>query len=261
MRLTLLMMLAVSVVPTVACADARAEDTHIVPGKAITTALADPARGEDVGDDAERKPGAVLAFAGVEPGDAVLEIIPGGGYWTRIVSPLVGDSGHLYALIPDEVASAHESMVPTIEKLMADPHYANVSLLRQPAADLRVPAPVDLVFTARNYHDYMNLLAVDADNAKQSVSLDAQAFAALKPGGIFLVTDHAAAKGKGVSQTDTLHRIEPAVVKAQAEAAGFEFVGADDALRNPDDDHTLKVFDPAIRGQTDQFIYKFRKPE
>ncbi|GAB3676153.1 class I SAM-dependent methyltransferase [Salinisphaera aquimarina] len=225
---------------------------------AISAALADPARSDDADDDARRKPGAVLRFAGLEPGQKVLELIPGGGYWTRIFSAVVDKQGHVYELIPDEVASAHQSMVPAILEIIEDRHYRNVSLLRQPAAELSTPEPVDLVFTAQNYHDYMNMLPVDPK--ADAVSLDTQAFAALKPGGVFLITDHVAAPGAGVSQTDTLHRIEPAVVKAQAEAAGFVFEGASDALRNPDDSHDKKVFDPSIRGHTDQFIYKFRKP-
>jgi len=274
MRLTILLMLSAFVVPTAALAatadtatgnassnaSSRDAPTDAI-SDAVAAALADPARADDATDDLERKPAAVLHFAGVKAGDSVLEIIPGGGYWTRIFSPLVGSDGQVYEAIPNEVAEKHESMVPAMEKIMADSHYANVSMLRQSAAQLSVPQPVDLVFTARNYHDYMNLLDVEADNADHANSLDKQAFAALKPGGIFLVTDHAAGEGEGVSQTSTLHRIEPAVVKAQAEAAGFEFVGANDALRNADDDHTQKVFAPAISGHTDQFIYKFRKPE
>jgi predicted methyltransferase len=83
---------------------------------------------------------------------------------------------------------------------------------------------------------------------------------ALKPGGIYLVLDHAAAAGRGVSNTNDLHRIDPATVKAEVTAAGFEFVGESDVLRNPSDDHSLAIYDPKMRGKTDKFIYKFRKP-
>jgi predicted methyltransferase len=84
-------------------------------------------------------------------------------------------------------------------------------------------------------------------------------FDALKPGGTYVVLDHAA-PGTGLSATETLHRIDPAVVKTEVEAAGFKFVGEDDSLKNPADDHSKKVFDPSIRGKTDQFVYKFKKP-
>jgi predicted methyltransferase len=89
---------------------------------------------------------------------------------------------------------------------------------------------------------------------------DKSVFDMLKPGGIFLVLDHAAANGSGVSRTNDLHRIDPASVKAEVTAAGFEFVGESKVLRNPADDHSLAIFDKSIRGRTDKFIYKFRKP-
>jgi predicted methyltransferase len=92
-------------------------------------------------------------------------------------------------------------------------------------------------------------------------SLDKQVFAALKPGGVFVVVDHVAEAGSGIRDTDTLHRIDPELVKKQALAAGFVFEGESNVLRNPADTHKLKVFDKSIRGHTDQFAYKFRKPE
>jgi predicted methyltransferase len=92
------------------------------------------------------------------------------------------------------------------------------------------------------------------------LALDRQAFAALKPGGLFVVIDHVAPAGSGMVDTGTLHRIDPAIVKQQVQAAGFVFDGESNALRNPADPHTAKVFDKSIRGHTDQFIYRFRKP-
>jgi predicted methyltransferase len=142
------------------------------------------------------------------------------------------------------------------QKLAATPHYANVSLLQQPAALLSAPEPVDLVFTAQNYHDYHDPFMGPVDMA----GFDKRVYDALKPGGLFVVIDHAAPAGSGLADTDTLHRIDPAVVKQEVEAAGFVFDGESDALRNPADAHDLKVFDKSIRGHTDQFIYRFRKP-
>ena len=93
------------------------------------------------------------------------------------------------------------------------------------------------------------------------VAFDRQVLAALKPGGVFLIVDHAADAGSGMRDTDTLHRIDPAIVRAQVTSVGFVFDGESDVLRNPADDHTRAVFDKAIRGHTDQFVYRFRKPK
>jgi predicted methyltransferase len=124
-----------------------------------------------------------------------------------------------------------------------------------PLASLSVSEPADIVFTAQNYHDVHNVPNIDMAAFNKSV------FDALKPGGVFIVLDHAAAAGSGARDTATLHRIDPATVKSEVTAAGFEFVGESKVLANAQDDHTAKVFDPAIRGKTDQFIYKFRKPK
>jgi predicted methyltransferase len=121
-------------------------------------------------------------------------------------------------------------------------------------ATLSVPAPVDLVFTAQNYHDLHNVPNLDIAAFNRSV------FDSLKPGGIFLVVDHAAATGSETRDTATLHRIDQATVKKEVTAAGFEPAGFSRVLANPADPRTAKVFDPSIRGKTDQFILKFRKP-
>jgi predicted methyltransferase len=192
---------------------------------------------------------AVMTFTGVEPGDKVLELVPGSGYWTRMFSAIVGPEGHVYTVWPDEFAN--ESYA-NWQKLVATPHYANVSLLKQPIAELDVPAQLDLVYTSQNYHDYQNRMDIVAFNIK--------VYEALKPGGLYVIIDHVASAGSGASDTDTLHRIDPALVRKDVEAAGFVFGGANDALRNRDDPHTVSVFDDSIRGHTDQFIYRFRKP-
>ena len=112
------------------------------------------------------------------------------------------------------------------------------------------------MFTSQNYHDYPDKFMGKVDPAV----LNKQVFEALKPGGLWVVIDHVAPAGSGMDDTDTLHRIDPAIVKKQVEAAGFVFDGESNVLRNPDDPHTIKVFDKSIRGHTDQFIYRFRKP-
>ncbi len=142
------------------------------------------------------------------------------------------------------------------EKLAGEKGYGNISVLREPAAAFATPARVDLVFTSQNYHDYPDKFMGHVD----PLAFDRAVFAALKPGGVFLIVDHVAPAGSGMADTDTLHRIDPAIVKKQVVASGFVFVGESRVLRNPADGHAVAVFDPAIRGRTDQFIYKFRKP-
>ncbi len=221
-----------------------------VPGY-VAKAIADPARAKDAQDDARRKGAALVAFSGVKPGDKVLELVPGGGYFTRIFSKVVGPKGHVYAAIPTPMEKYSDETKALPKEL------SNVSLLQQAADALAAPVPVDVVFTAQNYHDYPDKFMGPTDPAV----LNKAVLAALKPGGTYIVVDHVAEAGSGLRDTDTLHRIDPALVKQQVEAAGFEYVGELDVLRNPKDDHALTVFDKAIRGHTDQFVYKFRKPK
>lgn len=222
----------------------------------VTAAMHDPARAADAKDDARRQMAAVMTFTTVKPGDSVLELDPGTGYWTRVFSQVVGPQGHVYTVWPDETAKYSAKGFALWTKLAATPHYANVSLLKQPAQTPTAPTKVDVVFTSQNYHDYHDPFMGPVDIAK----FDKAIYDVLKPGGVFLVIDHAAAAGTGLADTNTLHRIDPAVVKQEVEAAGFVFDGESEALRNPDDPHTANVFDKSIRGHTDQFIYRFRKP-
>jgi predicted methyltransferase len=255
MRPTVLAVLLAVAFPAVALAQA-ANPHETAVSAAVQKAINDPARHADRSDDAHRKIGAVMMFAEVKPGQKVLELVPGSGYWTRVFSAIVGPHGHVYTVWPGEMAKYSSKSLAEWQKLAATPHYANVTLLQQPAALLSAPEPVDLVFTAQNYHDYHDPFMGPVDMA----GFDKRVYDALKPGGLFVVIDHAAPAGSGLADTDTLHRIDPAVVKQEVEAAGFVFDGESDALRNPADPHDIKVFDKSIRGHTDQFIYRFRKP-
>ena len=220
--------------------------------RAVAKALADPARADQQGDDARRKAAEVLAFAGVGPGDEVLDFLPGAGYWTRIFSGVVGKTGHVYAVWPAAGAKYAEKAIPALEAK----HLANTSLTVMSGSAIRASEPVDLFWTVQNYHDVNNPpggeAALDGFNK--------QAFAALKPGGTYIVIDHADTAGSGMTGTATRHRIDPAVVRAQVVKAGFVFEAESDVLRNPADNHGAWVFDPTIRGKTDQFVYRFRKP-
>lgn len=222
----------------------------------VAAALADPGRGDMKAVDARRHTGELVSFSGVKPGDKVVDLIPGSGLFTRVFAKVVGPKGHVYMVWPNEYAQEAASDVVASDKLAADKAYGNVSVLKEPAAAFSTPQPVDLVFTAQNYHDYPDKFMGRVD----PVAFDRQVFKALKPGGVFLVIDHAAEAGSGMRDTDTLHRIDPAVVKQQVTSVGFVFEGESPVLRNPADDHRKLVFDKTIRGKTDQFVYKFRKP-
>ena len=223
----------------------------------ISAAIDDPARpAADREQDANRKPLQVLEFTGVKPGDRVADFIPGGGYVTRLFSKIVGKNGHVYAVVPEELVKMRDTADASVKAIAADPGYANVTVLREPVNDFKAPEKLDLVWTSMNYHDLHDKFLGPADMA----ALNKAIYAALKPGGIYLVLDHAAAAGSGLRDTNTLHRIDPAAVKKEVLAAGFVLDAQSDVLHNPKDDHTAKVFDPAIRGKTDKFIFKFRKP-
>ena len=224
-----------------------------IPGY-VASAVADSHRPDaDTKRDAARKPADVLAFSGVKPGDKVFELLPGGGYFTRLFSKAVGPGGHVYAVNPT-VNPETGAAVPPLA-ITTDPAYPNVSQVPLTLSGLTAPEPVDIIFTAQNYHDF-HLARFKAD----VVAFDRALFAALKPGGLLVIEDHAAEPGSGLRDPDKLHRIDEAVVKQEVESAGFVLVDETNVLRNPADPHTLIVFDPSIRGHTDQFVLKFRKP-
>jgi len=238
-----------------AVAEARIADPIAVPAY-VSAALADPERAMHQATDARRHPAELIAFSGMKAGDRVLDLIPGDGYWTRVFSRIVGPEGRVFAVWPQAYADVAQGNLRTLQALAATPHYANVRVAVQPTATLTAPEPLDLVWTSQNYHDYPDAFMGHVDPAM----LNRAVFEMLKPGGTWFIIDHAAAPGAGMADTERLHRIDPAVVRQQAEAAGFEYVGESRVLANPADDHRRPVFDPAIRGRTDQFVMRFRKP-
>jgi predicted methyltransferase len=221
--------------------------------KAIAAAIADPDRPDaDKDRDAGRKPAETLALAGIKPGQTIADLYPGTGYFTRIFSKVVGSKGHVYAVWP---IGAPEKMTADAKAIAANPAFPNVSEEEQSFGTLKFPVPLDVVWTSQNYHDIHNIKDVDM------AAVDKAIFDALKPGGTFIVLDHVAPAGSGFQDTNTLHRIDPEAVKTEVEAAGFVLVKQSDFLKNPEDPHTAKVFDPSIRGKTDQFFFKFMKPK
>lgn len=249
------LMLAAAVLALSAGGAFAQHDHHAAAGDAVARAVADEHRpAEDKARDADRKPAEMLAFAEVHPGEVVGDFLPGGGYFTRIFSKAVGADGKVYAIISEAQAKAEKP--PAVNAIAADPAYGNVEVVAAQFQSLSLPQKADLIWTSQNYHDlHLSRLNLDVAAVNKAV------FEALKPGGYYVVLDHAAAPGSPVGVADTLHRIDPAIVRKELEAAGFVFVAEDDALRNPQDDHSKGVFDPSIRGRTDQFIYKFKKPE
>jgi predicted methyltransferase len=223
----------------------------------ISKAVSNAARPQaDRKSDHARKPAELITFAGLRPGDRILELIPGEGYFTRIFSNVVAPTGHVYALVTAEEVKASAKAADPIRAIAAEPAFPGITVLVQPISHFRAPEPLDMVWTSQNYHDLHDTAFGPADIPAFNKSV----FDALKPGGVFMVVDHAAATGHGVHDTQTLHRIEPAAAKAEIERAGFVLEAHSDMLRNPNDTHTLRIFNSAIRGKTDKFVFKFRKP-
>ena len=238
---------------------ASAASDKVAVSKAVTAAVADPARPQaDRDRDAGRKPAECIAFAGLKPGDRIADLIPGGGYFTRIFSGVVGPKGQVIAVAPpkrpDAPADRPEPSA-AVRAIAADPHYSNVTVSVEKVAELKLPVNLDMVWTSQNYHDVHNVKDIDVGVFNKAV------FESLKPGGIYIVIDHAAEKGAGFTATSTLHRSEPDAVKAEVLAVGFELVGSSDVIASASDDHKTPVFEQGLHDKTDRFVLKFRKPK
>lgn len=214
-------------------------------------AMADPRRPEaDRARDELRQTRAMLEFIGLRPGMAVADIRPEEGFFTRLFSVMVGDTGRVYAFVPNQTAARENAFG---DALAAE--FPNVVRLTGKLEEMAFDRLLDVVFMGEEYHDF----AIPRFNVDVT-AMNAAVFAALKPGGRYVILDHQAADGAGISVAGTLHRIEAAELRRQVEAAGFIFDGETSAVRVPADDHTLSVFDASIRGRSDRFVYRFRKP-
>lgn len=224
----------------------------------ISAAVAEASRPEaDRVRDANRRPAEVLAFAGVRSGDVVADYASGTGYFTRILAGVVGPRGHVYASVPSELFQYPSIVKGTAETQAWAAAHRNVTVTVASALSAaRYPEKLDLFWIAQNYHDLRDPFMGPVDMRAFNKAL----FDALKPGGTYLVLDHVAALGSPADVSDTLHRIEPAVVRCEVEAAGFRFVGESRVLANPADGHRVGPFDDTVRGRTDQFVFKFRRP-
>lgn len=241
------------------CSTPMAEDTPrtaAAPTAAdYATALADPARpAADRARDDARKPAELLAFAGVRPGQRIGDFVMGGGYLTRILAAAVGPQGHVYAFQPQEFI-AFRAQYGT-DQASVDAAYTSVDAVAGPFAAPAFPANLDTIITVQNFHDLYLAPFPAGTGARGSAAL----FAALRPGGTLVVVDHSAVDGSGTSAADTLHRIDRAAVIAALTGAGFVLDGESQLWRAPSDPRTASVFDASIRGRTDQFALRFRKP-
>jgi len=264
--------------------------THAAPAVApipdyIVAAVADAERPDaDRERDVNRKPAEVIAFAGLKPGDKVADFMPGRGYFTKIFCKIVGDSGRVYAIslprlapagsaassssssAPPPLAPACNNVTtirlqginrpaPELHSSSDDPGYVYEYWSSRPAAEsFAAPEALDMIWTSENYHDLHN----KGFGSPDMLLVNRALLAALKPGGILMVEDHAAAAKSGARDTDTLHRIDPEQVKKEVIAAGFEYIGESKVLRSNDDPHTAKAHE--MHDKTDRFLLKFRRP-
>jgi predicted methyltransferase len=231
---------------------------HSMEADAVGAAMADPARPiEQVQQDAWRRPADVIKFAGIKRGDRIADFMSGNGYFTRLFSGVVGPAGRVYAFLPkQEIENCAPQETQGTFALQKNKNYPNVTVLIADAERFSVPEQLDMVWTAQNYHDLHDKFMAPNNVTRINTAI----FNAIKPGGVFLVIDHAADSGSGLRDTERLHRIDSSAVISEVTAAGFKFESESRLLRNPDDSHALIVFDPSIRHRTDQFILKFKKP-
>ena len=225
------------------------------PPKFDIRAPVDPSRGDALSNPAFKGP-EVVKFIGVRKGDRIADLFA--GRFTTAFAAAVGPKGRVYAVMPTEAIKIHPELTELLAARAKDPAYAGVEFSTSPVNDMVLPVGLDAVFIRQNYHDlhvrFMGPADVPAFNRK--------VFAALKPGGVYVVLDHAAVAGADVTTaSNRLHRIDPASVRAEIEAAGFKFDGESKVLANPSDTHDRMVLEPAILGQTDQFLFRFRKPK
>jgi predicted methyltransferase len=210
---------------------------------------------EDKARDAQRKPDQVLTFLGLRTGDTVLDIWAAGGWYTEVLSIAVGPEGNVYAQNPASVLNFRDGQnEKQISARLADDRLANVERINASVIDAGItPESIDFAFTALNFHDVYNRQGKEA-----AAEFLAAVFDTLKPGGTFGLIDHV---GDAGADNLSLHRIEPTLVDEVASEVGFIIEAKNDLLANPEDDHTLRVFDPALRGETDRFVLRLRKPE
>ena len=201
----------------------------------------------------------LIRFANIDAGATVIDVWPGDGEWTRLFSDVVGPEGRVFSFVPSEILSIKDNAVDQIRAIVEEPGRDNIEAV---SADLvampEVTQPEDVLWLHLFYHDFHTALM----QAKGATATDFNhaVYAQLKPGGSYVIVDHAAAAGSGTNDTQALHRIDPASVREEVEAAGFVLDAESSLLASKDDPHAIKVFDPSIKDKTDRFAYRFVKP-
>jgi predicted methyltransferase len=219
----------------------------------IPAAVADATRPQSDRDaDALRNPAATIAFAGIKPGMVIGELYPCGGYFSRMLGDVVGPKGKIYGL----ETTRWKGCAPADQKMVAEAGRKNISINAAPFGAFSLPEKVDLFWITQNYHD----LHIKEYGAVDMLAFNRHVFESLKPGGIYFILDHQANPGLSDKDMAKFHRIEKSQVIREVTAAGFKLVAEGNFLHRTGDDHTKPIFDPAIRGKTDQYALKFRRP-
>jgi predicted methyltransferase len=204
----------------------------------------------------QSKQSELIRFAGVDAGSIVIDVYPGDGDWTRLFSDVVGPKGRVYSFVPAEVADFKNDPVGLMRTLAKEPGRENVEAV---SADLvampEVTQPADVLWLHLFYHDLHTALI--QKKGATAADFNRAVYERLKPGGSYVIVDHAAATGAGTGDAQSLHRIDPASVRKEVEVAGFVLDAQSTLLTNKDDPHAIKVFDPSIKGKTDRFAYRF----
>ncbi|MEZ5681845.1 MAG: methyltransferase [Erythrobacter sp.] len=242
-----------------ACTTTMSDPAPVDHTAAIASAVAQSSRPEDARKlDEGRKPVETLAFLGLTPGMDATDLIPGQGYWAEIMAHIVGGTGSVTALQPEQFYGGEKAAAAWAAM---NERAGGITLERYPFEAFSYKAnSFDFAIMNLNYHDLYwtseqyNVPLTDPDKYVAAL------YTAMKPGGIVGIIDHVGEGSDTRALVEKTHRIDPAVVRADFERAGFVFEGSSDILANPDDDHEMGVFNPAIRGKTDRFIFKFRKP-
>jgi predicted methyltransferase len=245
---------------TAGAASLAPDSPRVGTNEAVANAIAHPDRpSQDREQDSHRKPAEILDFVGVGRDMHVMDVFSAGGYYTELLARVVGPEGRVIAYNNPPYARFAEK---GIAARYAGDRLPNVRQVTSTIEDLDLePASLDAAIFIMSYHDLYWRPADGSWPPTDPALLLGKLHAALKPGGVIVVQDHVATAGGDTAEVvDKLHRIDPAVVKADFAKAGFTLDGESDVLAHPDDAHTIMVFDEAIRGKTNQFLFRFRKP-
>ena len=201
----------------------------------------------------------LIQFARVDAGATVIDVYTGDGDWTRLFSDVVGPEGRVTSFVPAEVAHFKNDPVGLMRTLAEEPGRENVEAVSAEVVAMQeVTQPADVLWLHLFYHDLHTALM--QKKGATAAGFNRAVYERLKPGGAYVIVDHTAAVGAGTSDAQSLHRIEPASLREEVEAAGFVLDADCTILSNRDDQHAIKVFDPSIKDQTDRFVYRFVKP-